>query len=316
MKISIYSTVSTTALSLLKGAGVQTNAVFQRKAQNTQKNPAQTQEDVLLSKLAPKEREKFEQAQNTLKQTLQQLQSGSKNVNEERKAAAAQRIAQIKAQLQMLRMLAATDPKAAARQAAQLARELAAAVRDYSGSSGSTGGVPVEAGAATSSATATVATAASPDAVAGAAGQTENKDATVADSDTTTSTVNTDGTTPDGNDKTDAEKKDEQRAQFNESLKSQIAEIQQKAGKIQADVEFKKSVREIAAQLRSIIEQGKRRAEHDKKDDGFSVEAQQGLNALRDVEHSLNDMGTAAIGDIGSVDVSTDVATTTVDITV
>jgi len=57
---------------------------------------------------------------------------------EERKALARKKVDQLKARIRMLQMSASMDPKATARMAAQLARELGAAVKAYAAAGGST----------------------------------------------------------------------------------------------------------------------------------------------------------------------------------
>jgi len=59
------------------------------------------------------------------------LEAAEQEMRETRKEAARQKLERLKAQLQALRMLANSDPEAAAREAARLARELASAVREY-----------------------------------------------------------------------------------------------------------------------------------------------------------------------------------------
>ena len=70
---------------------------------------------------------------------LQQLKASKVDVSEQRKAAAQQKIQRIKAQLESLRLLASVNPEAAARRAAQLSRELAAAVKEYAAAGGGAG---------------------------------------------------------------------------------------------------------------------------------------------------------------------------------
>jgi hypothetical protein len=305
MTIKFSTNSATVALSLLKTAGVQPNVVFNQKKANVTAQ-AQSQEDALLAKLSPEERKKFEQTQDSLRQTLQQLKSSTKNANAERKAAAAQKIAQIKAQLQILRAMAAVDPKGAARRAAQLSRELASAVRDYAGASGGDSSV-----AAAGGATATTAVSSS------SATPTDNANketaADTGDAGTTAATSSATTTVP-SSDVTKAEQEKVQREKFQEDLNARIADNEKKAGAARADDEFKKSVREIAHALRSIIEQGKRRAREDKDDSGaFRLDVQAGENALGDVENALNALVSLPVSEDSGVPASVQ---TGVDITV
>jgi len=67
---------------------------------------------------------------------LESLKKSRTSVIEERKAAARQKIEQIKARIRMMRMSMPADPKAAAKMVAQLARELGAAVKAYASAGG------------------------------------------------------------------------------------------------------------------------------------------------------------------------------------
>lgn len=64
-------------------------------------------------------------------QAVGKLETAEQEMREARKEAARQKLERLKAELQALRMLANSDPEAAAREAARLARELASAVREY-----------------------------------------------------------------------------------------------------------------------------------------------------------------------------------------
>lgn len=78
---------------------------------------------------------------NDARAAVESLKQRTSNSSEEKKAAAKKKIEQIKARLQMLQMAMIGDPKAAARIAAQLARELGAAVKAYAAAGGSTAGL-------------------------------------------------------------------------------------------------------------------------------------------------------------------------------
>lgn len=79
------------------------------------------------------------------KAALEALSQRRSQASEERKAAARKKIEQLKARLEMLQSMAAVDPKGTARLAAQLARELGAAVKEYAAAGGSTSGAPAPA---------------------------------------------------------------------------------------------------------------------------------------------------------------------------
>lgn len=75
------------------------------------------------------------------KAALEALSQRRSQASEERQAAARKKIEQLKARLEMLQSMAAVDPKGTARLAAQLARELGAAVKEYAAAGGSTSGL-------------------------------------------------------------------------------------------------------------------------------------------------------------------------------
>lgn len=107
-----------------------------------------------LSKSDPAKAQAWRDEQAQTSQLLKQLASSKTQASAERKEAARQKIQQLKAQIQALRMMAQGDPKTVARQAARLARELASAVREYSGGgSGSDMSAAAATGAATGAAT-------------------------------------------------------------------------------------------------------------------------------------------------------------------
>ena len=108
---------------------------------NVQRQPVQTQSPSTV--MDPDAAQKFRDEQARLKQTIQQLQAAKTESNAEKKEAARQKIERLKAQIQALRMMTGGDPKAVAKQAARLSRELASAAREYaSASSGGAVSIP------------------------------------------------------------------------------------------------------------------------------------------------------------------------------
>jgi hypothetical protein len=94
-------------------------------------------EDSLTGLLTPEQRKQKDEGDALIRQ-LDAMRQSRKG---DRREALRQKVEQIKAQLQMLRMLAAIDPQAAARQAAQLSRELARAAKAYA-AAGADAGAP------------------------------------------------------------------------------------------------------------------------------------------------------------------------------
>lgn len=129
------STGQHSALTLLK-SGV--NTATQTK-QGQQAGNTAAPEESLLKHLDPEVAEKLQKKLVESRELLQKLQSSRSDLNEQRKAAAQEKVDKIKEKLKTLRLLAAVNPEAAARQAKQLSRELAAAVKEYAGASGGMG---------------------------------------------------------------------------------------------------------------------------------------------------------------------------------
>lgn len=91
---------------------------------------------VKLPALDPEKAKKAEAVKAVLNDALQTLKNSKTDYKAQAKAQAAERVARIKEQLKMLRQMAGMDPKMIARVAAQLAKELAAAVKAYKAAGG------------------------------------------------------------------------------------------------------------------------------------------------------------------------------------
>lgn len=89
----------------------------------------------------------LEERLSALESAQQSMQQAQKDMGAARKEAARQKIAQIKAKIQALQMMIGDNADSRARKIAQLARELAQAVRAYK-AAGGTGGVAASAGGA------------------------------------------------------------------------------------------------------------------------------------------------------------------------
>lgn len=131
--------------------------------------PQKSAQRMLMDRLAAADPEKAEKAQariDVMEDAIRKMQQMRRDEAAQRKEAARQKIARIKAQIQAMKM-AGGDPKAQARQLARLARELASAVREFR----SGGATDVSAAVGTASAPATGAVAAQgDDRMAGAGG--------------------------------------------------------------------------------------------------------------------------------------------------
>ena len=98
--------------------------------------------------LSPEKQKKADEVKQILQQTLDSLKNGKSDINAQRKAAAAARVAQIKQAIKTLRQVSGMDPKALARMVAMLAKQLASAVKDYKAAGGDDASVAAEVSAA------------------------------------------------------------------------------------------------------------------------------------------------------------------------
>jgi hypothetical protein len=93
---------------------------------------AQLLDQLAANGMSGSDTQKIKEEQAKLKDTLDSLHAARKTLKQQLKEAAEQRIAFIKAEIDALKQMGAMgDPKTAAREAAQLAKQLASAVRDY-----------------------------------------------------------------------------------------------------------------------------------------------------------------------------------------
>lgn len=180
-------------------------------------------------------------------ETMKQRRS---KASDERKAIARQKVEQLKARLQALRAMASVDPKGTARLAAQLARELGAAVKAYAAAGGATtgmetgaapaadGGAPAP-GAATGDVAQAIPGEAAAQAVAG-------PDPAQTDDEAAGAEV---GDKEEGGPPANPYQQaiDEQKAQANETAR--------RGAEKQADTDFMAEVRKLAAELKALVRQ-------------------------------------------------------------
>ena len=193
-------------------------------------------------------REQRQQAQadaklNDARAAVESLKQRTSNASEEQKAVAKKKNEQIKARLQMLQMAMIGDPKGAARMAAQLAKELGAAVKAYAAAGGSAaglGGTPAASVAGGDEAAATTAdsgAAAEGPALADAGGARQAAE---------------------------AEKASNPYQQAIDAAQAKSAEQARRSGERQADHEVLDEVKRLAAQIKTLARQaGKDSAEGD-----------------------------------------------------
>lgn len=91
-----------------------------------------------LAQLDPDSADALKQSLQTAEDTLNQLEATRRQLAEQRKAAALERIRQIHEGLKTLRLFATMDAKGSVRLATQWSRDLASAAKDYAEASGKT----------------------------------------------------------------------------------------------------------------------------------------------------------------------------------
>jgi len=235
-----------------------------------QDNPLLT----LLAKSAPDKAAALRQEQRQAQELLQRLKSSKKDINEQRKAAAREKVERLKAQIQVLLMMSSGDPEAVARQAAHLARELSAAAKQYASAGGSVGlvGDVTSNLLTTGAATATPTPTAEP--VLGGAG---------------TNTISVPGANGRDADAQTLSSRDEQKAAFlkiGSDLKSKAAE--QTADR-EEDQKFIQTVRNLVNALHAII---KKAEQEIRREDGTSSDRDVTHvdKTLRDTEQALQNI--------------------------
>lgn len=225
---------------------------------------------------------------------MEALQQRRTKASDERKAAAKQKIEQLKARLQMLQSMASADPKGTARLAAQLARELKAAVKEYSGggaggfgSIGGGGDAAVQ--APTSEAAPAATTPASTDA---AAAQVPTPAPTAT---TTASGSNADGeASEEGKEGEGDGKSANPYQQAIDQQQARAAEFNRRTAEAQADQEFIGEARKLAAQIKALVRNATDRAQGE--DGALSPEEARELKAAvsdmdRQIETAQGDLG-------------------------
>ncbi len=277
------------ALSLLRSGG---SGLFQPK-QNLAARTA--------SLLASLENPAAENAAQLLPRTqksqniLQQMDTFKSDVNEQRKAAAAEKVQRIKQKLATLRLIASINPEAAAKQAAQLSRELTQAVREYSASGGN-GGVSAVAASVVAN-TQAAGPEKSADMEAAIAPQTA--EATTLEGEEPAAEespqINPDALRQTLEDIRKEEEKDEQ--SFRGNTQEQISAPAERQAKLQADAQFAKDVEDVKNALRKILESVKRKLE-EKENDSADQDIKDGESALQEVGLSLASVSFASIGSL------------------
>ncbi len=290
---SVFNTSSqqSSLLSLLK-AGVRKNASANQQASNSVM--------AAIAKADPEKARELKEKQDKANSVLQQLQANRANVNAERKETARQKVEQLKKQIQALRMMAAGDPKAAARRAAQLSRELAAATKEYAsagGNAGELGGISTATPQASQQAAATENTNAGSDTASAQAGTATQAAAPVAAQDGE-ATTDADATANPQDDTAQTP------TSIRDSVNEKINEANRKQAEREADTLFAKEVRSLLNALKQIVKSAQQKMRDD-GDSGDTQDTRDAQNALRDVEKSLGDItGGTAAGTFSAINIS------------
>ncbi|WP_422364595.1 hypothetical protein [Pyruvatibacter mobilis] len=222
--------------------------------------------------------------------------------SEARKARARQKIEEIKKQLEALRVLAAVNPEAAARQAARLSRELATAVKEYASAGGDTSSLTgteapsIDAAGATAPADAPAGT---PDTAA--ADQTTGSDTpeapgTEQQGEATGTSVETSEETPG----TEDTHPDRARAEAYQSL---AAEQQKSLDAAKSEDEFVNTIRQLKAELESLIKRGQDAQEDEAGDPRNGEENRRALRALEDVDQALLAISSPTSASLGAINI-------------
>lgn len=221
---------------------------------------------------------------------LQTLQTRTTDAREEKKAAARQKVEQLKARIQSLRMTMVGNPEALAKMAAQLARELGAAVKAYAAAGGSTAGMSAPSAPVAAAPTATVAEAA----------PAEPERPTVGTGDAPLKTTGDEKaeaeTSGDANTPTDPYREILERQQAQAAEQSRRNADQEADGKFAADV--KSLVNDLKAVLRKAAEEARR-----KGDTTESPDQKAASEALNEIQDALSEMAPPMIGVAVSVQI-------------
>ena len=241
--------------------------------------------------------------------------------SEARKARAKQKIEEIKKQLEALRVLAAVNPEAAARQAARLSRELATAVKEYASAGGDTSSLtgteapsiddagataPADAQATGTATETTTATDAATDVSAGtpdtaAADQSTGNDTSEAPgTEQQGEAAWTSGETSEETPGTEDSHPDRARAEAYQSL---AAEQQKSLDAAKSEDEFVNTIRLLKAELESLIKRGQDAQEDEAGAPRNGEENRRALRALEDVDQALLAISSPTSASLGAINI-------------
>lgn len=222
------------------------------------------------------------------KAAVETLRQQSSSAADQRKAAAKKKVEDLKARIQMLKMSMPSDPKAAARMVAQLARELGAAVKAYGGAGGSITDL-----ASAGSATAPAAEGQANTSEAQASAQAEPSADIAAEESGDSESVSTSASDPDAKGTpTDPYRK------AIEAQQSQTADQARKAEGVKADSEFVTTVKGLMSDLKAMA----KKAEADAKRSGENGSDADAAKATLDaVDNQVNEVARTLTGGMVSL---------------
>ena len=276
--------------------------------------------DTLLAGLEESDPDRASDLRNELensKQILQQVKSAKQEFTAQRKMAAKKKVEQIKAKIMALRMMAANgDPKSAARQAARLARELKAAVREYRNAGGSASGSDTyNVSSSSSTASAATATAATASAEANTASTEMSQSVAAAASTAAVATeasmeavavenAVSDATAAESsaNELAATDADDADADDVRAAIDEQIAQDNEKARADEEDKAFVREVRRLMDELKDILKKAKQKMQYD-GDQSSNRDVMQAEKELRDIEQSLGDISAGALSITVSIDI-------------
>ena len=219
---------------------------------------------------------------------LQTLKSQKSSDNEEKKAAARKKVEDLKARIRSLRMTMVGNPEAMAKMAAQLARELGAAVKAYAAAGGSPAGMsaPATPAADASAGEASGAEASGAEGEAQAQAATAGAEAAAGDADETSGQYKA---------AQDASTRNDPYRQVIERQQAQAAEQSRQNADKEADDKFASDVKglvnELKAILRKAAEEAKRKGETSESPDQKTAD-----KALAEIDDALGDIASPMAG--------------------
>jgi archaellum component FlaC len=230
-----------------------------------------------IKQVDPEKADVLEKRLEDTRQAVSQLSAIKQSMSQTKKANAAEKIARIKEQIKMLKMMGG-DPRSIARQIAQLARELSSASKEYSEGTGSSPPTPDNTLSTLNKAPAAVVSSeTTPDDTSGTEADpaaTEKSGATLTEN--------------------SRQHEEDTRQKNSDDLQNKIVEIRQKSSVSDADREFIQEVRRLAAQLKALANQQKQRL-HLTKQQAAHHDLNQTDQALANVEKSVSSIATGVM---------------------